>query len=43
MVRHGEPALSRKIRFNAKGYGAWWALYEEGGLLAQQSPPSEVI
>lgn len=43
LVRHGEPALSRKIRFNAKGYGQWWALYEEGGLLDGQNPPPEVI
>lgn len=43
LVRHGEPALSRKIRFNAEGYGGWWALYEEGGLLAAQSPPTEAL
>ncbi len=43
LVRHGEPALSRKIRFNARGYGDWWALYEEGGLLATQSPPAETV
>ncbi len=43
LVRHGEPALSRKIRFNAKGYGQWWGRYEEGGLLAEQSPPEQVL
>ena len=43
LVRHGEPALSRKIRFNAKGYGQWWARYEEGGLLGDQNPPPEVL
>jgi broad specificity phosphatase PhoE len=43
LVRHGEPALSRKIRFNAKSYGDWWAIYEEGGLHANQSPPARVI
>lgn len=39
LARHGEPALSRKVRFDAKTYGDWWALYEEGGLLAGQTPP----
>ena len=43
LVRHGEPALSRKIRFNANGYGQWWARYEEGGLLGGQNPPPEVL
>ncbi len=42
LVRHGEPALSRKIRFNAKGYGHWWGRYEEGGLLGGQNPPDNV-
>jgi broad specificity phosphatase PhoE len=42
LVRHGEPALSRKVRFNARGYGDWWAIYEEGGLLAAQRPPANV-
>jgi broad specificity phosphatase PhoE len=39
LARHGEPALSRKVRFDAKTYGDWWARYEEGGLLAGQTPP----
>ena len=43
LVRHGEPALSRKIRFNARGYGDWWAIYEEGGLHATQTPPANVV
>ncbi len=43
LVRHGEPALSRKIKFNAKGYGQWWGVYEEGGLLAVQTPSPEAI
>jgi broad specificity phosphatase PhoE len=43
LVRHGEPALSRKIKLSAQGYGRWWGLYEEGGLLAQQSPPPQTI
>jgi broad specificity phosphatase PhoE len=43
LARHGEPALSRKIRFNAETYGAWWARYEEGGLLPGQTPPPSLV
>ena len=39
LVRHGEPALSRKIRMNAEGYREWWATYEVGGLKPGQTPP----
>jgi broad specificity phosphatase PhoE len=42
LARHGEPALSRKIRFNAPAYGEWWARYEEGGLLPGQTPPASL-
>lgn len=43
LVRHGEPALSRKIRLSARGYRDWWARYEEGGLKAGQTPPRGLI
>ena len=43
LARHGEPALSRKIRFNAPAYGDWWARYEEGGLLPGQTPPTSLL
>ena len=43
LARHGEPALSRKVRFNAPSYGAWWARYEEGGLLPGQTPPDSLV
>jgi len=43
LARHGEPALSRRIRLNAAGYRRWWAAYEEGGILAGQTPPTELI
>jgi broad specificity phosphatase PhoE len=39
LARHGEPALSRRIRLNAEGYRRWWAAYEEGGILPGQTPP----
>jgi broad specificity phosphatase PhoE len=43
LARHGEPALSRKIRLTSKGYRAWWAKYEEGGILAGQTPPAGLL
>lgn len=39
LARHGEPALSRRVKLDAAGYRAWWARYEEGGLLDGQTPP----
>jgi broad specificity phosphatase PhoE len=39
LARHGEPALSRRVRLDAAGYRAWWAKYEDGGLLEGQTPP----
>jgi broad specificity phosphatase PhoE len=43
LVRHGEPALSRRIRLSAEGYRRWWAAYEEGGILAGQLPPRGLL
>jgi len=43
LARHGEPALSRKIRLTSKGYREWWAKYEEGGILAGQTPPAGLL
>ena len=43
LVRHGEPALSRKIRLTSRGYRAWWAKYEEGGIKAGQIPPAGLL
>jgi broad specificity phosphatase PhoE len=43
LARHGEPALSRRIRLNAAGYRRWWAAYEEGGILAGQTPPAGLL
>lgn len=40
LARHGEPALSRKIRLNAREYREFWARYEVGGILAGQTPPA---
>jgi len=39
LARHGEPALSRKVRLSAEEYREFWAQYEVGGLLPGQTPP----
>jgi broad specificity phosphatase PhoE len=43
LARHGEPALSRQIRLDARGYRDWWAQYEEGGIREGQVPPSGLL
>lgn len=43
LARHGEPALSRKVRLNAPEYGDWWARYEVGGLKEGQTPPDHLV
>ncbi len=42
LARHGEPALSRDVRLCAKEYRDWWALYEEGGIKAEQDIPPDL-
>ena len=42
IVRHGKPALSRKVRLDWRGYRAWWQKYDEGGLAAKQKIPPRV-
>ena len=39
LARHGEPALSRKVRLSAAEYREFWARYEIMGLLPGQTPP----
>jgi hypothetical protein len=43
LARHGEPALSRKVRLNAAEYRQFWATYEVLGLLPGQSPPKTLM
>lgn len=43
LTRHGEPALSRRVKLDSDGYRRWWALYEEGGLLAGQTVPARLV
>ena len=39
MVRHGRPALSRRVRIDWRGYVAWWAAYGESGLAKGEAAP----
>ncbi len=43
LARHGEPALSRKIKLDAGAYDRWWAAYEAGGILPGQAPPEALM
>jgi broad specificity phosphatase PhoE len=43
LARHGEPALSRKVRLSAQEYRAFWARYEIMGLLPGQVPPPHLV
>jgi broad specificity phosphatase PhoE len=42
LVRHGKPALSRKVRLTGPGFRAWWVKYDEGGLKVPQRAPKRV-
>ncbi|MFI4964485.1 MAG: histidine phosphatase family protein [Caulobacterales bacterium] len=39
LARHGEPALSRKVKLSSLEYREFWARYEVMGLLPGQTPP----
>jgi len=41
--RHGRPALSRDARITAAEFKDWWRRYDEGGLAADQTPPSALL
>ena len=42
LVRHGKPALSRRVRLDWRGYRDWWIKYDEGGLADNQKIPKRV-
>ncbi len=42
LVRHGKPALSRKVRLSAREYRDWWKQYDIGGILPDQKVPKKV-
>ena len=43
LARHGEPALSRRVRLNPDEYRTFWASYEVLGLLPGQTPPDSLL
>lgn len=43
LVRHGEPALSRRVKLTAAGYRDWWGRYTLAGLLEGQIPPPQLV
>lgn len=43
IARHGEPALSRKVRLNTGQYAEFWRKYEIGGLTPGQTIPSHLV
>ena len=43
LARHGEPAISRKVRLSSREYREFWARYETMGLLAGQTPPAQLV
>jgi broad specificity phosphatase PhoE len=43
LTRHGEPALSRKVKLTAAEYREFWATYELLGLLPGQTPPQTLL
>jgi hypothetical protein len=43
LVRHGKPALSRKVRLTWREFRDWWVRYDEGGIKPGQKPPKKVI
>ena len=43
LARHGEPALSRKVRLNPREYGEFWGKYEVGGLVEGQKAPGFLV
>ena len=42
LVRHGKPALSRKVRLSGPEFREWWTRYDAGGIKAGQMPPKKV-
>lgn len=43
LARHGEPAISRKVRLSSREYREFWARYETMGLLPGQAPPTHLV
>ncbi|HEY3697519.1 histidine phosphatase family protein [Phenylobacterium sp.] len=39
LARHGEPAISRKVRLSAEEYRRFWTRYELSGIVQGHAPP----
>ena len=42
LVRHGKPALSRRVRLDWRAFRDWWDRYDEGGIVEHQKVPKKV-
>ena len=42
LIRHGKPALSRKVKLTGRGFRDWWIRYDEGGLKPDQKVPKKI-
>lgn len=42
LARHGEPAISRRVRLSSREYRDFWAKYETLGIRGGQTPPPEL-
>ena len=43
LARHGEPAISRKVKLSSQEYRDFWARYETMGLAPGQTPPPQLV
>jgi len=43
LARHGEPAISRKVKLSSQEYRDFWARYETKGLAPGQTPPAQLV
>lgn len=43
VVRHGRPALSRKVRLDWRGFDDWWTQYDLSGLADGEAPPPALV
>lgn len=43
LVRHGRPAVDRRVRLRAQGYRHWWSGYDAAGLDVDQGPPDDLL
>ncbi len=42
IVRHGKPALSRRVLLTWRGFADWWVKYDAGGIVPDQNVPEKI-